>query len=598
MIARIIVAALLLRGVSPQQHHLLHHSVPMATRVSRSLQCIFGSLGEAPQPGEGLQSSDSHQAVRLGSWRVDFTSAKAFQPAVLAHLAGIGARHDILSLRGVEAGADQTELLNGFASASSAEFDAVMSAKCEANMDAQLSMVIWDARRFELVGNATMPDASSFVHGVPYPWAAHLRDKAGGTEFALLHVNVANPIGLGEVLSWVATTMTPNVIVLGAPEWPDLAETAWAYESVGRHRSSARSTSGETVGDSFELVGSESDRALLPTALLAESAAAGGWTVEEFAFDEHLLYTDLWEEGCTVESYLPPTECARLDKPSEVGASAATAVAAAAVSQYRPLELSLCFPSAADVDCIGSWSACTASCEPRRFTVTREQSGRGAPCAASGERSVAVDGDEAECFPGDGECPLEPWPARCQADGTRCPVLLDVRTYGEWLAGHATCAVRLPLQTRADGTERVKALAGGDLDQPLVTYCYSGQRADRAEALLGWAGFTDVMSGLGWVLPLGNAAVLESMCSCEDAPCPEADGAAADACANADEACAGDLDGNLAVDVSDLLALLARFGEALVAGGCVCGCAVDLDQDFAVGVGDLLQLLARFGSDC
>ena len=119
----------------------------------------------------------------------------------------------------------------------------------------------------------------------------------------------------------------------------------------------------------------------------------------------------------------------------------------------------------------------------------------------------------------------------------------------------------------------MKALAGGDLDQPLVTYCYSGQRADRAEALLGWAGFTDVMSGLGWVLPLGNAAVLESMCSCEDAPCPEADGAAADACANADEACAGDLDGNLAVDVSDLLALLARFGEALVAGGCVCGCA-------------------------
>ena len=85
MLAVLVVAALLLRGVSPQQepseHHLLHHSVPMATRVSRSLQCIFGSLGEAPQPGEGLQCSDSHQAVRLGSWRVDFTSAKAFQPA-------------------------------------------------------------------------------------------------------------------------------------------------------------------------------------------------------------------------------------------------------------------------------------------------------------------------------------------------------------------------------------------------------------------------------------------------------------------------------------------------------------------------------------
>ena len=63
MLAVLVVAALLLRGVSPQQqeqseHHLLHHSVPMATRVSRSLQCIFGSLGEAPQPGAGLQCSD------------------------------------------------------------------------------------------------------------------------------------------------------------------------------------------------------------------------------------------------------------------------------------------------------------------------------------------------------------------------------------------------------------------------------------------------------------------------------------------------------------------------------------------------------------
>lgn len=56
-----------------------------------------------------------------------------------------------------------------------------------------------------------------------------------------------------------------------------------------------------------------------------------------------------------------------------------------------------CLANAADIDCIGSWSTCTASCADKEFTVTTPQSGLGDPC-------VADAGATLQCSAGEGDC--------------------------------------------------------------------------------------------------------------------------------------------------------------------------------------------------
>ena len=66
-------------------------------------------------------------------------------------------------------------------------------------------------------------------------------------------------------------------------------------------------------------------------------------------------------------------------------------------------------------------------------------------------------------------------------------VLLDVRTRGEFDAGHAADVVHLPLQ-------RLKAGERPDvpIDAKLYVYCRTGRRAAEAAALLRKAGYRDV----------------------------------------------------------------------------------------------------------
>ena len=66
-----------------------------------------------------------------------------------------------------------------------------------------------------------------------------------------------------------------------------------------------------------------------------------------------------------------------------------------------------------DIDCVGSWSECAASCDDKVYSVATAQSGQGSSCAAA-------DGDTAPCAPGEGQCPTYAWAApgfaRCQSD--------------------------------------------------------------------------------------------------------------------------------------------------------------------------------------
>ena len=55
--------------------------------------------------------------------------------------------------------------------------------------------------------------------------------------------------------------------------------------------------------------------------------------------------------------------------------------------------------------------------------------------------------------------------------------------------------------------------------------------------------------------------------------------------------CPEDIDGDGAVTVSDLLAILSEFG-------CSTGCLYDINQNGNVGVGDVLEILAAFGDTC
>ena len=55
--------------------------------------------------------------------------------------------------------------------------------------------------------------------------------------------------------------------------------------------------------------------------------------------------------------------------------------------------------------------------------------------------------------------------------------------------------------------------------------------------------------------------------------------------------CPGDIDGDNAIGVSDILGVLSEFG-------CSANCNVDLDEDGQVGVSDILQVLAQFGEVC
>ena len=56
-------------------------------------------------------------------------------------------------------------------------------------------------------------------------------------------------------------------------------------------------------------------------------------------------------------------------------------------------------------------------------------------------------------------------------------------------------------------------------------------------------------------------------------------------------ACPGDVDGDQAVGVSDILGALAEFG-------CVANCTADMDDDGQVTVSDFLEILSLYGQTC
>ena len=65
--------------------------------------------------------------------------------------------------------------------------------------------------------------------------------------------------------------------------------------------------------------------------------------------------------------------------------------------------------------------------------------------------------------------------------------LVDVRTAGEFAAGHLPGAVNIPLH---ELDRRAREL--GAKERPIVVYCLSGHRSQRARAILAAGGFSAV----------------------------------------------------------------------------------------------------------
>ncbi len=84
--------------------------------------------------------------------------------------------------------------------------------------------------------------------------------------------------------------------------------------------------------------------------------------------------------------------------------------------------------------------------------------------------------------------PITPAELAARIESGNAPSVLDVRTPGEYAAGHVPGAVNIPHD------ELAQRLAELDLPKSseIVVHCESGRRASQAEAVLVEAGFTRV----------------------------------------------------------------------------------------------------------
>ena len=75
-----------------------------------------------------------------------------------------------------------------------------------------------------------------------------------------------------------------------------------------------------------------------------------------------------------------------------------------------------------------------------------------------------------------------------QAQGKRDMLLIDVRTPGEFSAGHVPGAINIPHTELAKRLDEIRARQ----DKGLILYCESGRRAGIAAGILHDAGFDNI----------------------------------------------------------------------------------------------------------
>lgn len=79
-------------------------------------------------------------------------------------------------------------------------------------------------------------------------------------------------------------------------------------------------------------------------------------------------------------------------------------------------------------------------------------------------------------------------------NGVKPALIIDVRTPGEFAAGHVEGAVNIPYEQISTGITSVKGLGK---DSPILVYCQSGRRSAIAKDALDRLGFRSVHDGGG-----------------------------------------------------------------------------------------------------
>ncbi|AIJ37482.1 rhodanese-like domain-containing protein [Flavobacterium psychrophilum] len=70
--------------------------------------------------------------------------------------------------------------------------------------------------------------------------------------------------------------------------------------------------------------------------------------------------------------------------------------------------------------------------------------------------------------------------------------LVDVRSQGEYLAGHVKGSTNIPLDQIKNKIEKFK------VKKNIVVFCQSGMRSSQAKGILEKNGFTNVINGKTW----------------------------------------------------------------------------------------------------
>ena len=80
--------------------------------------------------------------------------------------------------------------------------------------------------------------------------------------------------------------------------------------------------------------------------------------------------------------------------------------------------------------------------------------------------------------------------SQLMADGA---IILDVRSHGEFAAGHIADSINIPVNKLAENLPTLK-----DKNKPIITCCASGARSASAKVILETNGFSDVHNGGSW----------------------------------------------------------------------------------------------------
>ena len=86
-------------------------------------------------------------------------------------------------------------------------------------------------------------------------------------------------------------------------------------------------------------------------------------------------------------------------------------------------------------------------------------------------------------------------------NGVKPDFVIDVRTVGEFQAGHIVGALNIPLDQIEQGISEVKGIRP---DSKILLYCRSGRRSALAASILGGRGFKQVVDG-GGIEPLARS---------------------------------------------------------------------------------------------